>query len=384
MKQAMKLLGVVVLFFYATSFSHAATSSPSLHWLTLPNPQMEVDGLPFYLQNGGDLYRLSHKDDSTYPRRVVALAKEPSGARIRFRTNSTTLAIRLEYPSPPHMANMQPFGQSGVDLYVGNTSWGTAIADKDAAPGKVYEHVYFNFTARPQQARDITLYLPLYLGVKVVGIGVDEAATIERPLPFALPKPLVFYGTSITQGCCASRSGVSYAANLGRLFNLDFVNLGFSGAGKYEQSLAKTVAQIDAAAYILDGSNFETGAELNAALGPFIQTIRSAHPDTPILVVSSPYYPQETTSVTRERNSGEKRDVTRNVVSTFIAHGDHHIQLIEGTDLLGPLETAGTTDGIHPNDLGIEWMTRGYAKRLVTVLNLYDHPPAADFPAASK
>lgn len=194
-------------------------------WIQLPNPHIEIDGLPWYKENHGELYRLPVSLKSTYPKLVQELADDPSGGRIRFRTDSTALAIRLEYPYPPGRPNMQAYGESGVDLYVNNTYWGTAIAGKNAGPGKIYNHVYFNFGGAPRVERNITLYLPLYMGVKVLGLGVDSKAVIKPPWPFAVSKPVVYYGTSITQGGVASRPGMSYEAIVGRRLNIDFVNL---------------------------------------------------------------------------------------------------------------------------------------------------------------
>ena len=137
-----------------------------------------------------------------------------------------------------------------LDLYADGVYRGTAIADRDAKAGATKEHVYYK--QQPAALREITFYLPLYMGVKVQGIGLDPDARIERAKPFALAKPVVFYGTSITQGGCASRSGMSYQAILGRTLNVDFVNLGFSGNGLGEPELARAVAGIDAACFVMD------------------------------------------------------------------------------------------------------------------------------------
>src|ERR1700726_3679402 len=126
--------------------------------------------------------------------------------------------------------------------------------------------------------------------VKVLEIGLDAEASIERPKPFALKMPIVFYGTSITQGGCASRSGMSYQAILGRRLNVDFVNLGFSGNGLGEPELAQTVAEVDASCFVLDfAQNNPTVESLAQVYGPFLQTIRSKHPETPILVITAIY-----------------------------------------------------------------------------------------------
>jgi hypothetical protein len=243
---------------------------------------------------------------------------------------------------------------------------GTAIADKEAKPGKVYEHEYYR--ARPRSWRDATLYLSLYKPVKVIAVGVDREAHFEKARRFAVAKPVVFYGTSITQGGCASRPGMSYQAILGRMLDIDFVNLGFSGAGKGEPDVAAAVAAIDASCFVLDfAGNNVTVASLREVYGPFIDTLRRAHPAIPILSISPIYSTREITGSTEHEGM---REHIRQVVSQRIAAGDRNLQLVEGTDLLGPSRGDGLVDGSHPNDLGFQWMAEGLAPRLRRILGL--------------
>jgi len=351
---------------FSAALSLVRAEEPPLRWLQLPNPQMEVDGLPWYGENGGEFFRLPVKLKDTYRKPVWDLAQSPSGGRIRFRTNSTTLAIRLEYPEPPGMSNMHAFGQTGVDLYDG-VYRGTAIAGKDAKPGLTRDHIYFK--QQPAEFREITLYLPLYMGVKVLGIGLDPDAHIETARPFALAKPVVFYGTSITQGGCASRSGMSYQAILGRMVNVDFVNLGFSGNGLGEPEIARAVAGINASCFVMDfAQNNPTVESLTQAYAPFLETIRAQHVETPILVITPIYSAREAWS--RDSRLEGMRELIRQVAARRIAGGDRHIEIVEGTDLLGPSRGDGLVDGTHPNDLGFEWMAEGLAVRLAKMLGL--------------
>jgi lysophospholipase L1-like esterase len=203
----------------------------------------------------------------------------------------------------------------------------------------------------------------------VLGIGLDADAVIEAPKAFAVAKPIVFYGTSITQGGCASRSGMSYQAILGRKLNLDFVNLGFSGNGLGEPELAQAVASIDASYYVLDlAQNNPTVESLKQNYAPFIETIRSKHPETPILVITPIYAAHEAT--TPDAKLDGMRVLIREVVAQRIAAGDRNIQIVEGTDLLGPTRGDGLVDGTHPNDLGFEWMAEGLSARISNVLGL--------------
>ncbi len=338
----------------------------SLQWMPLTSAKIDVAGLPWFAENKGEFWRLPARSKDAFPKEVWGLALDPTGGRIRFRTESSTVALRLEWPHPPGMRNMHFFGQSGVDLYVENTYWGTAVPDKDAAPGKRYEHIYFRGQQRVM--RDITIYLALYSPVKVLEIGLDKDAAIESAKPFAVASPVVFYGTSITQGGCASRPGMSYQAILGRRLNLNHVNLGFSGNGRGEAVVGRAVAEIDAAVFVLDFAQNNSDVDsLAQVYDPFIGILRERHPDTPILAITPIYSTSETTG--SQRNE-QMRTLIRNVVSRRIAAGDTHLQLVEGTDLLGRSRVDGLVDGTHPNDLGFTWMADGLTERLRKILGL--------------
>src|SRR5262245_14423847 len=260
-------------------------AAAALTWIAPNDPRMEIRGLPWIVENKGELIRLPYRLKAELPPAVWNLGESPSGARIRFRTDSSRVAIKLAYPSAPNMTNMHAFGQTGVDLYVDGVYRSTAIAPKNANYDTPVEHVFFENL--PRQERELTLYLPLYKPVKVLGIGLDSDAKISKARRFAAAKPVVFYGTSITQGGCASRSGMSYQAILGRELNIDFVNLGFSGNGLGEPEVARAGAEIDAACFVLDfGANHKTFDAMREVYAPFLDEVRERHPRTPIVVMT--------------------------------------------------------------------------------------------------
>lgn len=344
------------------------TQAPALSWLPLTSSHLEVNGLPWFAENGGELSRLPISHKESYRKAVWNLAQDPSGGRVRFVTNSSALAIRLEYPHGPNMKNMQAFGQTGVDLYLHKKYWGTAIADKDSKPGFVQEHVFYKEQARVD--REVTLYLPLYVPVKIVGVGVDADSTFKAPSPFALPKPIVFYGTSITQGACASRSGLTYEAIVARALNADFVNLGFSGNGIGEPALASTVASLDASAFVLDFAHNNPSFEsFKKAYDPFIAAIRKAHPQTPIFLMT-PIYDAHMQSWAPNNRLEQMGALIREIAARRISEGDKNLQVIEGSDLLGPTAGDSLVDGTHPNDLGIRAMAQTLQVRIGKVLGL--------------
>jgi lysophospholipase L1-like esterase len=338
---------------------------PLLALITLlpADPRLEVNGLPWLAENKGELIRLPHRLKDQLPPAVWNLGLQPSGGRIRFRTDATRLAVKLEYPSKPNMANMHAFGQTGVDLYIDGVYSSTAIAPATAEKGKIIEHTFFD--KLPKQDREITLYLPLYKSVTVHAIELNDDAKLVKPRRFAAAKPVVFYGTSITQGGCASRSGLSYQAILARQLNIDFINLGFSGNGKGEAAVAEMVAEIDASAFVLDFSQNNPDIDsLRAVYEPFLTTVRKKHPSTPIIAITpiaasreTPKWPQFRTHIAE-------------VVTKHIVNGDKRLTLVDGLTLLGPAQYDGLVDGVHPNDLGFQWMADALAPRIAEVLKL--------------
>ena len=334
-------------------------------WTDFPNPAFKLDGLPWYSENAPDLFRFPKRIQEKIPSGLWGLAKNTSGARIRFKSNCTALGIQLTYPALSGMRNMHTFGQSGVDLYADGHYTGTAIHGEALEA----EHTYFENASA--EWREYTIYLPLYNGVEVRSIGVNEDAEFKSPRPYALPKPVVFYGTSITQGGCASRPGMSYEAILSRTLNIDFVNLGFSGSGKGEPVVAETIAELDAACFVLDFmANNKTVESIAEVYAPFLQTLRDKHPTTPIVCVTLNYVSGESPlRGARERLEG-MRDVIRNAVAERRAGGDENIVLVEGHSLLGPDLAGGLVDGTHPNDLGFQAMADRLAPTLAQILGL--------------
>jgi len=356
---------LIAILFVMFIFPTMLFAEDDIRWISFPDSSFEVNGLAWFDENTPDLFRLPKRLKEIVREPVWTLAQSTSGALIRFKSDCSTLAIRYENLHMSGMKNMHVFGQSGVDLYTDNTYIGTAIHGKEID----VEHIYFK-NASPE-LREHVLYLPLYNGLKIKAIGTNSNATIKKPSPFAIPKPVVFYGTSITQGGCASRAGMSYQAILCRNLNLEHVNLGFSGNGKGEKEVADAVAEIDASCFVLDfmanNKNWET---LEKVYEPFVRTIREKHPTIPIILVTRIYAARESSLLGSHEFIEAKRDVIRKTYKKLIAEGDKKLSLIEGYSLLSPNEVDGLVDGSHPNDLGFQLMADRLAPIIAKTLKL--------------
>jgi hypothetical protein len=338
----------------------------TLKWISFPDPKLVLNGLPWFAENSPEVWRLPGRlKDVVYPA-VWELATNPSGGRIRFASDTTAFAVRLQYDSVNKDANnMCPIGHSGVALYADGQFLAPAWP---VAPG-LTEKVIFEDVKKAR--RELTLYLPNYHDVKVIAIGVSPDAGVSAPAPFAVAKPVAFYGSSITQGGCASQAGLSYEAILGRMLNVDFVNLGFSGEGRGEPPMAKAFADIDASCFVVDfAQNCRTCHEMRSSYVPFVMTIRGRHPNVPIVCVTPIFSTWETLGGGTYERHREMRQIVRDAVATRKAAGDAHLTLVEGTDLIRPDEGDSFVDGVHPNDLGFQRMAERLAPTVAKVLGL--------------
>lgn len=346
-------------------FPPCLPAEEAVRWIAFPDPALEVYGAPWFQENSPDLYRLPKRLEAIVRKPVWSLARDTSGVRIRFKSDCTMLGIRYTNNDLSGMRNMHVFGQSGVDLYTDGIYAGTAI--HGASP----EVEHFFFQNAPAQKREFVLYLPLYNGVTMQAVGVNPESVLEKSAPFARPEPVVYYGTSITQGGCASRPGMSYPAILGRRLNLDFVNLGFSGNGLGEKELAEAMAEIDASCFVLDFmANHKDKESLEAVYEPFARILREKRPTVPLVLVTRIFDTRELPLTGGRERIETQREVIRQTAAKLINEGDRNITLVEGYDLLGPGQGDGLVDGTHPNDLGFQAMADRLAPVLARVLDL--------------
>jgi lysophospholipase L1-like esterase len=351
----------------AASLGHATTASDDgTQWVSASDRRFEIRGLPFFQENEGHWWRLPLRAQGSIPDIVWETSKSPSGARIRFRSDTTTLAIRYACAkTQPVCNNFSLYGEAGCDLYIDGQYAATALPPASSDIGQVL------VTDLTRKVRTFCLYLPLYTDVAIEAIGLNPGAEILPAPAFADPRPVVFYGTSITQGGCAGRAGLSYEAMLCRQLNLDFVNLGFSGCGRGEPEVAELVAEVDASCYVLDFSqNNATVDELEEAYVPFITTLRKRRPDTPVLCITPIYWAYESINTDWKNRQDQMRAVVREAVRLHVEGGDTALRVVEGFDLLGPGREDGLIDGLHPNTLGFYWMAQGLVPHIEEVLRI--------------
>lgn len=299
------------------------------------------------------------------------LCENTAGGQVAFRSNSKKIWIRAKNLTGHNMVNMPATGQCGFDCYVGQKGerlkfYGITRFD---IQDKEYECEIVN-NLKGDEMKDILINFPLYDGVTEVEIGIEEDAAILSPKPFSGKGKIVFYGTSITQGGCATRPGMAYTNIVSRWLNREVINLGFSANGLGEYEMAELIRDMkELSCIVLDyEANAATNGRLEASLSGFIEIIRQQHPTVPIVVASripylADYYDEE---LLEKRNGYRKFQL--DLVEERKNQGDANIYFLNGHDLMDEYFDEYTVDFIHPTDLGFWKMAEGFYKVIKELL----------------
>ena len=285
---------------------------------------------------------------------VWSLSKNSSGLAVRFRSNSKVIAARWEVVKNTVMNHFAPSGIKGVDLYCldGGKWW---YVNTGLPTGKSSEKAFISNMEGPE--KEYMLYLPLYDGLAKLEIGVEQKASLEQPLVNSprMEKPVVFYGTSITQGGCASRPGMAYPAQLSRMLDRQTINLGFSGNGRLDPEIAEAIAGIDASCIVIDCLPNCSPAVMKEKYIPFFEIIKKRNPDVPVVMVENLHNTTMHFNRKTASNIQEKNNLLKGICKELKNKGYKNIHYLKAEGLTGnDLEEA--VDGVHLTDLGFSRM----------------------------
>jgi lysophospholipase L1-like esterase len=221
----------------------------------------------------------------------------------------------------------------------------------------------------PAGEKEYLLYLPLYNGVSSVEIGLPKGTPLKKadPRPADKQAPIVFYGTSITQGGCASRPGMVHTAILGRTLDRPVINLGFSGNGTLDPDIAALLGELDAAVFVLDCLPNLNAAQVAERTEPFVKALRKVKPTTPILLVEDRTYANAPALPALAKRNADSRAEYKKAFDALIAAGDKNLHYLRGDKLIGD-DGEGTVDGSHPTDLGFMRQADTFAEALKPLL----------------
>ena len=283
---------------------------------------------------------------------VWSLSHHAAGLCVRFKTNSKSIAVNWSLTSPNlNMPHMPTSGVSGVDLYL-RDSKGRWRWVANGRPGKQEDNTATLISGLDGTTHEGMIYFPLYNGVTDLKVGTQPNSTIE-PLTRSVKtsRPIVFWGTSITHGACASRPGMVHTAILGRRLDRPVINLGFSGNGRMESEVAELISELDAEIFVIDCLPNLKAPEVRDRTPELLKILREAHPTTPIILVEDRSYADAWINTSKRKRNTDSRDALRQAYQKQIDSGDQHLLYIEGEGMLGDDDEA-TVDSSHPTDLG--------------------------------
>ncbi len=297
---------------------------------------------------------------------VWQLGQCSAGLSTRFVTDANSLAVRWSVGKPelalPHMPAV---GVSGLDLYRQDGEQWKFLGS--ARPREFPDNEGVLAQSLVPARRLCRLYFPLYNELTRAAIGIPPGAMIARVPPLS-GKPIVWYGTSITQGGCASRPGMSHINIVGRRLNHPTINLGFSGNGQAEPEVARFVAEIDAALFVVDTLGNIDPPTARERLAPFVRILRAAHPDTPIAIADHYHYPCADEVRWKIPNQLDFETAVTETLAELEAEGVRRLHRLPAVGRNGR-DPDCTVDGTHPTDLGFAQMAEDYAPLLRAILD---------------
>ena len=320
------------------------SAGSTLRWLDAAELHLEGKG---WHEPARPFTRLPARAEGEVSDLVWRLSHNTAGLAVRFHTDAPEIHAR--WSGGGAMNHMAASGVSGLDLYRRNANGEWTFAGVGRPDPETTEQLLASNASGEE--REYLLFLPLYQNVTLLEIGIAPDASFSQPAPEG--KPIVFYGTSIVQGGCASRTGMAHAAILRRWLDREVINLGFSGAARMEPVMAELLGELDAAVYVLDCLPNMTDELVEENLERFVRRLRELRPGVPVILVEH-LKPELATS----RNAALHDLYTR-----LVEEGEPALHYVEGSELLRGREE-GTVDGIHPTDLGFLRMAEAMERPL--------------------
>lgn len=336
------------------------------------NTKIERDGLVFYdideapfrihgvYREGSRYVRMPSDIAKTVSDGVGNLCAHTAGGRVRFITDSPYIAISIKVCCFSKFSFFPLSGTVGCDLYGGKRYFGTFAPPLDVTDG--YEGVVDIFD--PAE-REYTVNMPLYSMVEKLYIGIKKGCVLRAAPDYAVTTPIVYYGSSIVHGGCATRPGCNYESIIGRMLDCDFINLGFAGCAKGEDEIAHYIAGLTMTAFVYDyDHNAPTVEHYRETHERMFKIIRAAQPELPIIMMTRPkYYLND-----EER---ERVNVMLRTYANAVASGDRNVYCIRGSELLSEdIREMALVDNCHPTDGGFASIAKVLGGRLREILSV--------------
>ncbi len=353
---------------------------------SIPHEKFDLYGV-VYDEAGKCFTRLPKEKCLNVREHLMNLGKCTAGGRLRFSTDSEYFGIEIGYEKLSPMTHMPLSGSCGFTLLLEEED-GTTVRMAGFRPDIQGCETGYSRTAKLPggRMRRYILHFPLYHAVSSLKITLSATARVEHGKRYKPLAPILYYGSSITQGGCASRPDNAYQGLIAKWNNVDFINLGFSGNAKAEDEMVDYLASIDCSLFVCDyDHNAPDCAYLEQTHYRLYQRYRAIRKQTPILFLSKPDLFQaerKTLSTEKERFeiddtvdmqvSKARRDVILQTYEKAKAAGDKNVYFLDGEELFGKVDMDNcTVDGCHPNDLGFYRMAQRIYAEMKSISTIF-------------
>lgn len=332
--------------------------TPGQRYYRIPDKNFDLYGV-FYDKTAQRFLRMPQSVADTVNPTVSQLNAYTAGGRIKFSTDADRMSVTVSYDALNVNCHISALGSSGFMLLQEKENENGAISYKMAAqfiPGH-YANVSESSTPNGYSVekglpgegmRNYILYMPTYNDVKELVLGFPKDSHCSNGLKYRKDvKPILYYGSSITEGGCASRPDIPYQCFISRWTNTDFINLGFSSGALGEETMAEYLASLDMSVFVCDYDHNAPNAEhLWKTHERLFRIFRKKHPYTPVIIMSKPDFDLDPMAPYR-------REAVKSTYDKAVAEGDKNVYFVDGEKLFGKTDREiCTVDSTHPNDIG--------------------------------
>lgn len=337
---------------------------------------------------------------SQVPRTMDVMVRMPSGVRLAFETDSSSLCLDVQTTrmvTPPQAPRPVAF-----DLVVDGSPVGTRSSlagntiyldranpdDFRLERGPAWQVAFDDLGTGRKRCE---LWLPHNAFVELRRLVLAPGASLAA-VPAPTANRWIHYGSSISHCMEAESPTGTWPAVAAAAAGLHLTSLGFGGQCHLDPFVARTIRDCEADLISLKVGinviNMDSMRErvFVPALHGFLDTIREGKPDTPIVLVSPIYCPSAEHRPGPTFPDANGRFVTlpgheavqngcltltrvRTLVEALVGVrrglGDHNLHYMDGLDLFGAADAADLPDDLHPNPAGYRRMGERFARRLV-------------------
>ena len=362
--------------------------SGELSWIDVRDERLDWLNVADWEPKGGGLQpvRVPKAWRDQWPPKTARRAMSAAGMAVRFRTDSKQLLLRVTFVDFPDNQPATPasgwersrpnfFSLYRDGKYAGSMAGLTHFEQQEVT--------IFNDPEISVES-EVQVLLPFYYrNAEVIlhGIGIDAGAKLSAAAPDRRPR-VFFHGDSITQGhgvtspretyCLAGRGAIKLRRHQQRI--------SAARPGPITRSLKSIAARSDwdVLSIMLGTNSFggtdaygkpETAAQYAQKYDAFLETIRRAHAQKPILCVT-PILNRADLDRGGNQN-GERPELYREGITQVVKQRqklDKNLHLADGLAMVNDPLFLLVTDRVHPNDAGMNRIANGVAAALQPIL----------------